>query len=230
MESTERKLSLKKYLLAFILTILVFSGGVVIGIVLENARLNDSKQTALNEKVSLQSLQMQQKYMDIGITDCKALNKILEANLNELAKKMAMVIDYEKKSFFNEDEFQLQLREYFLTEMQYLFTAQEIDKKCKKDNIKIVYFYDESKFDTQGTILGYLKNIFGDKILIFSFNSAFSEEPMINILLTSYKIKEFPALVVDEKVMQGHQEVDVLLKVICEKFKMMGNVPEECKV
>lgn len=225
----ERKLSSKKYLLAFILTITIFTGGIFVGIVLENVRLNDARQSSLIEKVSLQSLQMQQKYLDSGVTDCQALNKVLEANLNELIKKMGTVIEYEKKSFFNQEEFDLELRDYFLTEMQYLFTAQEIDKKCRKDNLKIVYFYDENKYDTQGTILGYIKNIFGEKILTFSFNSAFSQEPMINILLTSYKIKEFPAVVVDDQVFQGHQDVEKLMKVICGKFKLMGNLPEGCK-
>ena len=112
----ERKLSLKKYLLAFILTIIIFSGGILVGIIIENARLENAKQSTLSEKVGLLSLQLQQRYIDSGIADCKSLNKILETNLNELGKKMELIMDYEKKSFFNQEEFDLHLYSFLLVE------------------------------------------------------------------------------------------------------------------
>ena len=226
----ERKISFKKYLLAFILTLLVFSGGILIGVFLENARLGDAKQGALEQKVALQSLQLQRNYIDSGISDCKTLNKVLEENLNELVRQMSLVNDYETKSLFNEAGMQLQRREYFLTEMQYLLTSKEIDKKCTKDSIKIVYFYDDSKFDTQGDILGYLKNLFGSNLLIFSFDSEFKKEPMINILLTYYGVIQFPTVIVEDKVIQGHTSVELLKKEICSSFEKQGiQKPAECK-
>ena len=226
----KRSLSTKKYILAFFLTLVVFSGGIVVGLVLENARLQDAKQITLNEKVNLQSLQLQQNYIDSGLADCDALNKVLEVNINELTKKMGLVIDYEKKSFFNEDEFNLQLREYFLTEIQFLLASQEIDSKCKKDNVKIIYFYDESDSNTQGKILDYLKKVFNEEILVFSFNSEFNEEPMINILLTSYNIEQFPAVVIEENVFQGHTSVEKLMVTICKEMeKAKTNIPSKCK-
>lgn len=224
----KRKLSVKKYLLAFILTLVIFSGGVFIGILLENARLQEAKQITLYEKLNLQSLQLQQKYIESGIAECGALNKILETNINDLTRKMEHVISYERKSFFNEEEFNLQLREYFLTEMQFLLTSQEIDKKCQRNSLKIIYFYDATSQDDQGAILDYLKKLFGGKILVFSFNSEFKDEPMINILLTSYNIKKFPAVVVENKVFQGFTSIDILKKTICSQLKLItrNSLPE----
>ena len=92
----QRKLSTKKYVLALILTIIIFLGGIVAGVMLEDARLKDTKQITLSEKVNLRSLQLQKEYIDLGIAECNALNHILEANINELAKKIAIIIDYEK--------------------------------------------------------------------------------------------------------------------------------------
>lgn len=228
---TKRKLSIRKYLLALILTLAVFSGGVILGMVLENVRLADAEQITLNEKVNLQSLQLQQRYIESGLADCASLNKVLEANIAELAKKMAVIIDYDKMSVFSEKKFNLQLREYFLTEIQFLLTAQEIDNICQKDNVKIIYFYNEDENDIQGKILDYLKKLFGGKVLVFSFNSAFQQEPMINILLTSYGINQFPAVVVEDKVFQGQTSVKELMKAICEEFKEINNqIPEECQI
>lgn len=226
----ERKISTRKYLLAFILTLVVFVGGITIGILFENIRLNYSQQVILNEKVSLRSLQLQQNYIEAGIADCNTLNQVLETNINELSKKMAEVIDYEKKSFFNEEEFNLQLQDYFLTEIQFLLTAQEIDKKCEKDNVKIVFFYDDNEQDTQGEILGYIKKLFGSQVLVFSFNSGFEQEPMIKILLTSHNITQFPAIVVGDQVYQEHKSVREVLELVCREFEKIGAEQEECRI
>lgn len=224
-----RKISTKKYLIAFILTLIIFAGGISIGIFFENLRLSRSEQLILKEKVNLRSLQLQQNYIDTGIADCTTLHKILDENINELGKKMGEVINYQQKSFFNEEEFKLQLQDYFLTEIQFMLTSQEIDKKCPKDSVKIIYFYGEDAVDTQGDILAYIKKLFGSKVLIFNFNSEFKQEPMINILLTSYNITQVPAIVVEDTVYQGHRSLEEVMGLICEEFgKMEGDVPEEC--
>ncbi|MDP3734763.1 MAG: hypothetical protein Q8R37_06035 [Nanoarchaeota archaeon] len=227
----ERRISVKKYVIALFLTLVIFAGGIVFGAMLENARLNDSTQINLQEKVNLLSLQLQQKYIDSGIADCAALNQILESNINELEKKGRVIIDYEQKSVLNGEEFDLQLRDYFLTEIQFLLISQDIDKKCPQNSIKVIYFYDENQFDTQGRILDYLKKLFGPKVLIFSFDSGFLEEPMITILLTSYNISHYPAVVVEEKVFQGHTPVKTLMEQICSGFERLeGEIPQECGI
>ena len=202
--------------------------GIGIGSMFEGLRLSHSEQIILNEKVSLQSLQLQQKYIDSGLADCDVLNKILENNINELNKKMADVITYEKKALFNQEAFKLQLQDYFLTEIQYLLLAEEIDQQCGQDSVKMVFFYDENRFDTQGDILDYLRKLFGERVLVFSLDSN-AEEPMIQILLSSYNITQFPSVVVEEKVFQGHTDVETLLAEICSEFSSIdGKVPSQC--
>jgi hypothetical protein len=225
----ERKVSGKKYLIAFILTVVIFTGGILIGILFEDLRLQDSKDDILSEKVVLQSLQLQQKYIDSGAADCATMNTILETNIADLNKKMKEVIDYEKNSFINTDQFNLQLQDYFLTEIQFLLLSEEIDKKCSKDNVKILYFYDDSAFDTQGNILDYLKKVFGSKVLVFSLDSGFQQEPMIKILLTSYNITQFPSVVVEDTVLQGHSSVELLMQQICNEFEEHNQeTPPQC--
>ena len=225
-----RKISSKKYLLSFILTLLVFSGGIIIGVFFDDARLNQTKQISLEEKVSLRSLQLQQKYIESGIADCEALNQVLNTNLDELGSKMNQVLTYEKSSLFNEDQFNLILRDYFLTEIQYLLASKEIDKKCNKNNVRIIYFYDESSYDTQGDILGYIKKLFKNNVLIFSFNSDFKEEPMINLLLTSYDVDEFPSVIVEDNRYSGHNSVEKMKEIICKEFTRIGKMSLQCQI
>ncbi len=227
----ERKVSASKYLLALFFTLIVFGAGVLLGIALEKARLKDAQQITLQQKVNLQSLQLQQRYIDSGIADCNALNHILETNINELARKGEIIVGYEKKAVLNPNEFNLQLQDYFLTEIQFLLLSQEIDRQCQQDSVKIIYFYDENELDTQGDILDYLKKLFKERVLVFSFNSKFNVEPMISTLLTSYNITAFPAVVVDRKVFQGHTNLEVLKEAICSDFLLMkSKVPKECEI
>lgn len=201
----------------------------MLGFTIESARLEDTRQITLAEKVNLRSLQLQQNYIESGLADCKALNRVLESNINELAKKMAIIIDYDKRAFFSQEEFELELRDYFLTETQFLLVSNEIDRKCSKDSLKIIFFYDENQQDTQGEILDYLKAVFGSKIMVFSFDSAFTQEPMIGILLEAYSIQQFPSVVVENQVFQGHTPLEVLQKTICQQLAHMGKEsPDAC--
>lgn len=225
----ERHTSTKKYVIALLLTMAIFGIGILIGIFFENVRLEHSKELILSEKVGLQSLQLQQKYIDQKIADCSTLHQILETNIDELQKKMAEVSDYEKSSVLKDSEFNLQLQDYFLTEIQFLLISQEIDKKCAQENVKVIYFYDDNPYDTQGDILSYLKKIFGSRLLVFSLDSTFKEEPMIKILLTSNNITQFPSVIIDDQKFQGQTSVENLMATICNKFKTLkGDVPTEC--
>jgi hypothetical protein len=225
-----RKVSTKKYLLAFFLTVAIFVIGILIGMWFENLRLAESEQVILDEKVSLRSLQLQQKYIDLGLADCGALNQLLQTNIDELGKKVAEVISYERRAFFTQTDFNLQLRDYFLTELQYLFLAQEIEQTCDQNSVKIVYFYDENEFDTQGDILSYVKKLFGSRVLVFSFNANFNQEPMIPILINSYDIVQYPSVVIEEKVLQGHTSVEEVIDLVCDEFlSMAADAPKECK-
>ncbi|MBL7051966.1 MAG: hypothetical protein ISS01_02655 [Nanoarchaeota archaeon] len=143
---------------------------------------------------------------------------------------MADVINYDNNAVFNGYDFELVLRDYFLTEVQFFFTAQEIDSKCQRENVKVLYFYDESSFDTQGDILGYLKKLFKQKMLVFSFNSEFHEEPMIDLLLSSYNITQYPAVVIEGKTYQGQRNIKEMMRIVCSEFKEIGEVPKECRI
>lgn len=227
----QRTISSKKYVLALVLTILIFSIGVLVGMFFEDLRLSRSEKMILEEKTNLQSLQLQQRFIESGVADCTSLNKVLEANLEELTKKMGQVIGYNKNAIFNQDELRLQVQDYFLTEIQFLLLAQSIDQKCSPDSVKIIFFYDENKFDTQGEILDYLKKLLGPEVLIFSFDSNFKDEPMIDILITSYKINTFPSVVVGNTVFQGHTSMEILREEICGQLRTRKmELPEACQV
>ena len=81
------------------------------------------------------------------------------------------------------------------------------------------YETDESCFDcsAQGYVLTYLKNVFGDKLLVFSLDVNF-DEPMIQILKENYGVEVLPTLIVEDKVLSGLTKKEELIKELCSYY------------
>jgi len=220
-----RKVSFKIYVFSFILTILIFSLGLSIGLLVEKERLQEFDKMNMEQEVDLKSMQMQQRYIDIGGLNCEALTGILEANMEEVSESMDTVLDYNENSVIDSEVFELQLRDYFLTEIQYYLVANQIKEVCDNDVVTFLYFYDEDENDIQGQVLDYLKSVFGNNLLVFSFDSNFKEEPMIDVLIETYDIETFPTVVANGVVFEGGVGADELHDFICEE---LNNNHDEC--
>jgi hypothetical protein len=213
-----RKLSKKKYLAAFVITLLVFTLGMLTGLLIEHAQVSNSRTIILEEKANLQSLQLQQQFIMSGETNCQALEGLITYNIDNLGEKIAYIETYNKKGIFNEEEFKMSLREYFLTEIQFLSTLDKIEKECGKEVVKVIYFYDDQPTN-QGAVLDYLKKRYGSQVLVFSFDSNVKEEPMIHVLMKTYNVTEFPSVVIDGTLYSGQTSVDDLIPQIEEEIK-----------
>ena len=211
----KRRVTHKLYLFAFVVTVLIFSLGLTIGLVIEKERLNEVDKLSLAQQVDLKSLQLQQSYIESEAANCEALNEILEANIADLSEATSQIVDYTKKSVSDEELFELQLREYFLTEIQFLLVSNEIKEECYSDAVTMIYFYDDNEYDVQGDVLGYLKNKFGNKLLVFSFDSNFEEEPMIEVMMKAYNVTEFPTVIANEIPFYGGADAEELTEFIC---------------
>jgi len=213
----KRKVSLKKYLSALIITILIFSLGSIFGIYLEGERFSYSEAINLEQKIELSSLQMQQLFISTLNPDlkCDGLTKLFESSLSHLDNSMNNMIDFQKKASFDQEKFNLNLREYYLTEIRYLLLSKQIKEKCPSESVEIIYFYSDNKLNVQGFILDSIKKEFGRNVLIFSFNSDFKQEPMIEVLLTSYNVSQFPAVIIGKTKFEGDTVKSELINEIC---------------
>ena len=95
----------------------------------------------------------------------------------------------------------------------------------------MLYFYSNDIKDTesrtQGVILTNLKDSFKDKLLIFSLDNDFMDEPMIGILKSTYSIMDTPTIIVEDKKFIGLTTREDLISAICSNFKVK---PIECSI
>lgn len=222
-----KELNKSRYVLAAILTLMIFASGIGLGLVIEKARLLASERSNTMQSMALNSLQVQQLYLDTyNINSCESIHKLLESNMNDLDISMKRLVKYGKRSVMNKEDFDINLREYFITELQYFLISEKMKGKCEANSVNILYFYTQTtESDKQGYVLDFVKKKFGDQVMTFSFNANFESEPMIGMLTKAHDLKEFPAIAINGKTFEGYTPEDEIEKTIC---KTLNNKSPYC--
>ena len=223
----DRKISKGKLGVAFLITLMVFSIGVLLGLLMDEKRLDYMQEVINKQNLEYNSLQTQ--YLYVGLLadekNCAAIVNIFEKNLDELGRAQKRFEAYNSKSSMSKESFNEALRDYLLSQIRYWMLAKKTKEVCNVDSHTILYFYingqsctgDECKdlcgdCDAQAFILDYLKKTYGEKVLIFSFNLENANEPMVAILKDSYNITKYPTIVVDDKKFEGLTSKEEIVK------------------
>lgn len=229
-----RQVSKKKHIIAASLAIAIFLMGLFLGVIVNKQRAAVTGQKTEISKLDYDSLQVQYLFLTSILENeenCVAASKALEENINELGILGNKLDSYMRdQAIFNEESFRTLKREYILAELRYWLFAKKVKAVCKGDGVSILYFYSDivcDKCRTQGVILSYLKGKLEDKLLNFALDFDFVQEPMINILKTSYGITTIPTLVIDEKKYEGFYTEEELLYIICPLYKEKLTVCED---
>ena len=220
-----------KYLIAGIITLLIFLLGMLLGLVMEGKRVTYIQTQAREQKLDFISLQLQYQLIEelSQQGNCPAVSATFDDFLLELARTEERLTEYQQDSKLNKKDFDFLKQEYVQAQVNYWLLAKKTKEICNRDVVNILYFYSPSEkcpqCDTQGFVLTYLKDLFKDKVLVFSFDSSFEDEKIIDLLIKTYNVTEYPSVVVEDKLISGFSSRDELLKEICPLYE---EKPEEC--
>jgi len=215
----KRSVNVKRHLIAFTITGLVFVIGLLIGLGLTRERIEFSENFVRQQKADYDSLQLQLLYLEEG--SCSALEKTLEHNINELEKQRAKLEQYIKDS--DNKDLKIIEREYMLSEIRYWLLAKQSKQDCDLDSVSVLYFYSDVEGEcedcrTQGVILSFLKDKFKDRLLIFSIDVNV-KDPMISIIKETEGINTLPALIIEDDKTFGLKGREDLKEIICDYYK-----------
>tara|TARA_Y100000310_G_scaffold339840_1_gene433760 strand:- start:38 stop:736 length:699 start_codon:yes stop_codon:yes gene_type:complete len=219
-----RKISKDKYVIAGILTLLIFSLGLTLGLVLEEQRYNLVEDLNQEQDVKYLSLQLQYLYLTSfsNNDNCAVLSTTLKETIKELDKSLGQVISWEEEEKTSETDKTLFQRRYVLDNLRYWLLAKEGKKKCDLNIVPIIYFYssDCPSCPNQGTILTYFKRLFGEQVLTFPINLDLrNQEPMVEIAISQFNVTKLPTLVIDNKKYEGVVGQDQMQGLICDSLK-----------
>jgi len=194
------------FLFALIATLVVFNIGIFMGYMLESSRIGKINQMYQNTEMKILDQITQMNSMEIFELDCDIL---LEENIlfgNQIFEEALKIQKYEEANIFSE-EIVAQHKRFDLLRSLFWVNSIKIKNKCNLNYHNIVYFYkyneptfeQKSKQNTISNLLWELKNEFGDEIMLIPI-AADNNLPSVNLLLNKYNIEEFPAIIIDEKI------------------------------
>lgn len=227
-----RELNAKLYIIAGVITISIFLLGMLLGLLIEGKRVGYIDSQAKTEKLEFGSLQLQFEYLTQlnQEKNCPALTAAMNEYFDKLASTEERLTEYQKDAKFDREEFDILKREYIQAEVRYWILVNKIKDACSMDIATALYFYSDddqcARCADQGFVLGYLKDLFKDKFLVFSIDSQLKDEAMISILKSTFNITQYPTVVVGEKVFSGFAEREDILKSVCSEF---SSAVKECK-
>ena len=221
----ERKTSKSKYLVAAIITATVFVLGLLLGLLIEGQRVSYIDDVSKEQNLDFNSLQLQYAYIDqlSQENNCQAVSKTFEKNIEGLENTRVRLENFDESSTLNKKDFDLLKREYTLAQIRYWLLAKRTKELCDEEVVSILYFFSDDEecanCNSQAFVLTFLKKQFKEKLLIFSFDSKFEDEPLVNIIKASYEIKRFPTLMIEGKKYEGFTKKEVILEEICPYYE-----------
>ena len=222
-----------RYILAAFITGLIFTLGLLAGLVVENERIGYVNNQFHENRVELNSAQVQYDILATIIDEesCSGVTESYYDSLSKLGQVQERLESYQQSQSRARNEFELLQREYVIEQTRYWLLAEKLISSCDQDIITILYFYgpeDECpSCSDQEIVLSYYKQLFKNKLLIFSFDGDQVAEPVVNILKNVYEIEQFPTLIVSSEKFDQYQDKDALGELLCDTYTVEDAVTRE---
>ncbi|MEK6938931.1 MAG: conjugal transfer protein TraF [Nanoarchaeota archaeon] len=229
-ENNFRKISTDKYIIAGVITLLIFGLGLTLGMVIDNYRYNVIEEVNMEQEVRYLSLQSQYLYLTSfgSYNNCPILSGALKFTIEDLSNSLSEVIASGEETQNDDVRSNIITRRYLLDNLRYWLLAKESKDRCNLDIVPILYFYSAEcpSCPNQGTILTHFKNLFGEQLLVFPINLDFrSQETMVEIVMNQFNITKYPTVVIDNKKYEGVVTQEQLQKIICQSLRASPNCP-----
>lgn len=220
----KRKISKERYVIAAVITLLIFIPGFLLGMVIDDQRIKMLETSSQKQELDIKSLQLNYLYMSYlqnYNNSCEPMKVSIEESIKELSKSLETIERYKIDSTLNNKDFNMLLRKYLIDNLNYWILSKRTKEICNLNTINVLYFFnsDCKVCPDQGIILTYFKKKLGDKLLVFPINTDIIEdESMIKILMTTYGVKYYPSLVIEEDLYEGITGKEELSDILCEKY------------
>jgi hypothetical protein len=209
----------RKYIWAFLITLIIFLGVTMISNYLDGQRINEVK--SIDDSISLDILSSEAQFDLLKQTPCDSLgDSSLSAELDSLGSRLSYLED--TRGTDDTQVVSLKLN-YALLEIKDFILTQSLAEKCRTKPAIVLYFYsnqtDCPDCGNAGTVLTALRLAYPNvRVYSFDYHSNLSA---VNTLENVYKVKpEFPALVIHDKPTYGLKSLSLIESLMPELASM----------
>lgn len=207
---------------ALLLTVVIFVLGLLLGVAIENSRLNDVNDYYAMSEISLMDIVALNNMFDLESNNCNAL---INSNLefaDRIYEEAKLLEKYEAAGKLT-DNIKLSHKKYDLLRTFLWTNAIKTNQQCSPNNFNVVvYLYEYETEDlaqkaTQNVwskVLFDLKQDKGSEIVLIPI-AADSNLVSLDTLVAGYGIEKYPVVIVNDKVitqLTNMKELEVYLK------------------
>jgi len=193
---------------AFIVTLIVFSLGIIVGVILENWRVSKIDYLYKQSEITLLDIRAQGDMASLMHLDCETAIQENLAFADRIFKEAEVLARYEAAERLTE-ELELEHKKYDILRAILWSNSIELRKRCKAGFHTIVYIYDynepsvdaKAKQGVFSRVLSDLKEEKGGEIVLIPMagdNGLSSVGLMMN--LHNISESELPVILIDEKI------------------------------
>jgi len=205
---SERTAQWSSYLVAFIITALIFAIALYASNYFNNRRIADIQATQNNIAIDILSLETQFSLLAEHSCSDISENSVLSNEIQPLASRLSYL---EAQSGVNQEELSRLKRYYSLLQIKDLLLMQQVTAKCNLKPVFILYFYsnkgDCENCEEQGYVLtGLAQKYPGLRIYSFDYNLGLAA---LQTLIDNHAVKDtLPEIVISNKVRYGLHTID----------------------
>lgn len=229
--------SKRVFLQSFLVTIIIFAVGLVLGFAIESNRIDETQLALLNSEISLLDEQIRNQNIKVFNVSCEAATTSMFNFADRIYEEARTLEQYDASSKFTE-ELEIVHKKYDLLRTMLWTHSIEMSERCPKQYHTVVYLFDYASEDIdlkarQGAVsrvLTDLKEKFGASILLIPIATNLDLES-VEMIKTKYGISETPAIIVDEtKIITEQITLSELEDIVFEKNnyqRLSGHIYEE---
>lgn len=209
----------RKYLFVFVITLGLFVTAIYLSNYFGERKMNQLK--VIQDQIALDILSSEAQFSLLSEMSCKNINdSVLSGELEELGQKL----EWGQSNLGNTEELTYLRKYYSLLQIKDYLLMKRISARCGVKSAFILYFYTTAQkcgdCVRQSIVLTTLRNRYPE-LRVYSFDYG-TDLSAVTAMLQIYKIKdtELPALVLDDDVLTGFQDIEGLDKRIKATFQL----------
>jgi len=230
MKNIRAKIETRKYVLAFVITVMVFFGALIISNRFSENRIAEIK--AVESKISLDILSSETQFALLKESSCKAIDH--STAFSEELSSLAAKLSYMEENLGDSDAAVTNLKKYYslLQIKDYLLTAQ-VEQKCGIKPLTIIYFYSNIDGECEdcrkeGYVLTKLREEFPEfRVYSFDYNLDLSA---VKTMKSIHGVQnKLPALIIGDEPYYGFKTAEDLEKIIPQLKKLRAEHEKAAK-
>ncbi len=193
---------------AFIITVVIFVAGLVLGFYVELSSVNKSDLLIRSAEIDLLDNQIKISSLTNDFNfNCNTAKSNLFNFADEIYKDVSKFEEQEGQSKFTANQGRILHKRYDLLRLQLWMESLEIKKKCNESFHTVVYFFDYGASDVEiksqqrilSIVLMDLKYAHSDEIFLIPIASNL-DLSSIDLIKQTYHISQAPSILIDESV------------------------------